>query len=158
MLPWLFSVRVGGQISERNFETMEMFEITGRDMRIELATSDVTGLPHLPYPKEFQPLTPARESSRYILGIPFGVRFGVRFTSRASFWSGLAQLAKPHESLPGSTWLPGAWNQMDFPCTHEWESLSDFWIFPQDEGSVRRSAILPHISYQNWSPEMRKRP
>ena len=47
--------------------------------RLELATSDVTGLMRLPYCQGFQPLTLARESPKNILGTPFGVRFGVRF-------------------------------------------------------------------------------
>ena len=46
--------------------------------RLELATSDVTGLTRLPYYQGFQPLTLARESPKYILGTPFGVHFGVR--------------------------------------------------------------------------------
>jgi hypothetical protein len=53
--------------------TRTLFSLA-RMRRLGLATSAVTGLSHLPYPNEFQGLTPERKSLRYILGIAFGVR------------------------------------------------------------------------------------
>ena len=43
IVPEIIGVRVGDQILEWIFETLEMFEMTDRNAGLELATSGVTG-------------------------------------------------------------------------------------------------------------------
>ena len=53
--------------------------------RLELATSGVTDLHMPPMNTGFQELMPARESSEYIRGTPFGVRFGVHLNISSNY-------------------------------------------------------------------------